>query len=84
MTSPGGREQLIALSSLSLGQKAMLVAFSFDTEHGERIQKAGLNPGEKLEVMRLDPIEIKIRGYYISLQKHEADHIKVKLLKPSR
>jgi len=81
MTSPQDNERLIALSSLSLGQKAKLMAFSFDTEHGERIQKAGLTPGEKLEVVRLDPIEIKIRGYYLSLSKHEADHIKVKLLK---
>jgi ferrous iron transport protein A len=80
MALPGDDEQLIALSSMSLGQKAMLVAFSFDTENGERIQKAGLTPGEKLEVVRLDPIEIKIRGYFLSLQKHEADHIKVKLL----
>jgi len=66
---------------MSLGQKAKLIAFSFDTEDGERIQKAGLTPGEELEMVRLDPIEIKIRGYYLSLQKHEADRIKVKLLK---
>jgi len=44
----------------------------------------GLVPGEKLEIVRLpplgDPIEIKIRGYFISLSRKEADRIKVKIL----
>ena len=74
--------QLVALSTLSVGQKALVVAFSFDTEKGERIQQMGLSPGEQLEVMRVypsgDPVEIKIRGYFVSLQKQEADHIMVK------
>lgn len=77
-------EQLIALSSMSLGQKALVVAFSFDTDQGERIQKMGLVPGELLEVVRVPPqggsIEIKIRGYFVSLPKKEADRIKVKPL----
>jgi len=76
-------EKLIALSSLGLGQKAMIVAFSFETKEGEHIQKMGLIPGEQLEIVRLspvgEPIEIKIRGYYLSLSKQEADRIKVKL-----
>jgi Fe2+ transport system protein FeoA len=83
MTMPENDEPLIALSSLSKGQKALVVAFSFDTEKGEHIQKAGLIPGEQLEIMRLPPqgdaIEIKVRGYFVSLSKEEADHIKVKL-----
>ena len=45
-------DKLIALSSMSLGQKALIVAFSFDTREGERIQKMGLVPGEKLEIVR--------------------------------
>jgi Fe2+ transport system protein FeoA len=77
-------EQLVALSSMSLGQKGLVVAFSFDTDEGERIQKMGLSPGEQLEIVRLtpsgDPVEIKIRGYFVSLRKQEADRIKVKLL----
>ena len=75
---------LITLSSLSLGQKAIVVAFSIDTEQGEYVQNIGLTPGEQLEVVRLLPtgetIEIKIREYFISLSKKDADHIKVKLL----
>ena len=76
-------EQLVTLSSLSMGQKALLVAFLIDTPKGESIQKMGLTPGEQLEVVRLagdDSIEIKIRGYFLSLSKSEADRIKVKPL----
>jgi Fe2+ transport system protein FeoA len=75
---------LIALGSMSLGQKGTIVAFSFDTVEGERIQKMGLVPGENFEIVRqpapAGSIEIKVRGYFVSLSKQEADHIKVKLL----
>jgi Fe2+ transport system protein FeoA len=75
---------LISLSSMSLGQKGLIVAFSFESAEGERVQKMGMVPGEQLEIVRLPaqegPIEIKIRGYFISLLKQEADRIKVKLL----
>ena len=78
-------EPLVALSSLSVRQKAQIIAFSFDNGNGESIQKMGLIPGEQLEIMRLppqgEPIEIKVRGYFISLSKQEASHIKVKVLK---
>jgi Fe2+ transport system protein FeoA len=84
MAMSGNGEKLIALSSMSLGQKALIVAFTFETEDGERILNMGLVPGEKVEIVRLpplgDPIEIKIRGYFLSLSKQEADHIKVKPL----
>jgi Fe2+ transport system protein FeoA len=84
MNEPDKEEALVALSSMSLGQKAMIVAFTFDTGHGESMQKLGMVPGEKVEVVRLptavDPIEIKIRGYFLSLPKQEADRIRVKLL----
>ena len=76
-------QPLMTLSSLSLGQKAIIVGFSFDTTEGERIQEMGFNPGEQLEVVRItpqgDPIEIKIRGYFLSLRKQQAEQIMVKL-----
>ena len=77
---PENKEQLVLLSSMPLGQKACIVAFSFDTGEGKRIQEIGFSLGEQLEIVRLDPIEIKIRGYFFSLSKEEADHIKVKLV----
>ncbi len=77
-------EKWVSLSSLSLGQKGLIVAFSVDTAHGEYIQKMGLVPGELMEVVRIAPhegtIEIKIRSYFASLRLEEADHIMVKPL----
>ncbi len=77
-------KQLIALSSMSIGQKALIMGFSLNAKEGERIQGMGLSAGEHLEVVRLPPlkdhIEIKIRGYFVSLRKQEAARIKVKLL----
>ena len=83
MNLPENDKQLIALSSMSVGQKGLVVAFSFDTKDGERIQEMGLFPGEQLEIVRVPPdgdtLEIKIRGYFISLNKKEAGRIMVKL-----
>jgi len=76
-------KQLIALSSMSVGQKAQIIAFTFDAAEGERVQEVGISPGEQFEVMRYVPleetIEIKIRGYFVSIRKQAADHIMVKL-----
>jgi Fe2+ transport system protein FeoA len=84
LNKPENIGQLVALSSLSLGQKALIMALSIDTEQGKRIQMGGVLPGETLEIVRLPPqgetIEIKIRGYFISLSKQEAGCIMVKLL----
>jgi len=76
-------EKLFNLSSMSLGQKGILVAFSVDTEEGERIDKLGFSPGEQVEIVRYvqpeDLFEIKVRGYFFTLTKLQADRIKVKL-----
>ena len=48
-------EELVSLSQMPLGQKGLIVGFSFDTEQGERIQDMGLFPGEQLEIVRLSP-----------------------------
>ena len=76
-------QSLIPLSQLTLGQKALLVAFSLNDQEGERIIKMGLTPGENLEIVRQSAsestLEIKIRGYFVSLPKDQADRILVKL-----
>jgi len=78
-------EELVPLSSLSLGQKALIVAFSFATKDGEKVQEMGLTPGEQLEIVKKSPLgdsfEIKIRGYFLSLPKQQADYIKVRPLR---
>ncbi|MDE2028873.1 MAG: ferrous iron transport protein A [Candidatus Omnitrophica bacterium] len=77
---PKDSQQLTTLSNMPVGQKALIAAFAVDTDQGEHIQKMGFVPGEILEVVRAqaDRIEVKIGQYFVSLNKTEADCIKVK------
>jgi Fe2+ transport system protein FeoA len=48
-----------------------------------RLMEMGLLVGTRVELVRFaplgDPVEIKVRGYNLSLRKHEAEQILVKL-----
>ena len=78
----------ILLSQMSLGQRAVIEDFITDTDDCERIEEMGVTPGEEVEVVRYapmgDPIEIKVRGYLLSMRKAEAEKIKVKLCPPNK
>jgi ferrous iron transport protein A len=72
------------LSQMSLGQRGIIDDFVVASDDCERIEEMGLTPGEEVEIIRYaplgDPIEIKVRGYSLSLRKQEADLIRVTLL----
>ncbi|MBF0505109.1 MAG: ferrous iron transport protein A [Candidatus Omnitrophica bacterium] len=84
MSIPEDDRQIISLSAMSLGQRGEIVGFSLENEGGGPIHEMVLAPGEQVEIVRragpADAIEIKIRGYFLSLPKPQADLIKVKLL----
>ncbi len=71
------------LSDLKKGDQAEIVNFVDDGPLSQRLAEMGVTPGEKVEIIRFaplgDPIEIKIRGYNLSLRKEEADLIKVSM-----
>ena len=77
-------EKTILLSQMSVGQKGIIRDFTADNDDYERIVEMGVTPGEQVEIIRYaplgDPIEIRVRGYLLSLRKQEADRIKVALL----
>ena len=74
----------IVLSQMAIGQQGVIDDFVSEADDFERIEEMGVTPGEAIEVIRYaplgDPIEVKIRGYFLSLRKQEADRIRVKLL----
>lgn len=74
----------IVLSQLAIGQKARICEFLVESDDCERIEEMGVTPGEEVEVVRYaplgDPMEIKIRGYLLSLRKEEAQLIQVEVL----
>ena len=64
------------LSALPLGQKARVLGFDLPPEQQQRILEMGLTVGAQCEVVRFapmgDPIDIKVRGYHLSLRKSDA------------
>jgi len=72
------------LSALPLGQKARVLSFDLPPEQHQRILEMGLTVGAQCEVIRFapmgDPIDIKVRGYHLSLRKKDAAGVRVERL----
>ncbi len=70
----------IALSSLSKGASAVVRSYPASPAY-LRLREMGLLPGTPVTLIRVaplgDPIEIKVRGYFLTLRKSEADHVLV-------
>ena len=70
------------LTSLGVGQAAIVTEIKVPPENRGRILEMGLLVGTQVELVRFaplgDPVEIKVRGYNLSLRKHEAEQILVK------
>jgi ferrous iron transport protein A len=69
------------LTSLEVGSRAVVTEIRVPTEHRGRILEMGLLVGTPIELIRFaplgDPVEIRVRGYNLSLRKHEAEQILV-------
>ena len=70
----------IFLSDIQTPKKVIIRAIS--GVDSTRLLEMGLTPGTVIEVVRKGPtgfpLEIKVRGYLLSLRKSEADCIEVK------
>ena len=68
-----------SLASLPAGTKATVREIKVPPEHRGRLLEMGLLVGTPVELVRFaplgDPVEIKVRGYHLSLRKHEAEQI---------
>jgi len=77
MTAEAGE----VLSTLKVGEKARVLGFELPPEHRQRLLEMGLTVGAEFEVVRFapmgDPIDIKVRGYHLSLRKKEASGVRV-------
>ncbi len=70
------------LTSLSLGQSAVVAEIKVAPENRGRLLEMGLLVGTTVQLVRFaplgDPVEIKVRGYNLTLRKHEAEQILVR------
>jgi ferrous iron transport protein A len=71
----------IKLSGLPVGSSAVVREFPKTGSAFIRLREMGLLAGTLLTLVRTaplgDPIEIKLRGYHLTLRKSEADHVLV-------
>lgn len=69
------------LTSLTAGTQARVVAIDLPAADRPRLMEMGLLVGTPVELVRFaplgDPVEIKVRGYHLSLRRNEAEHILV-------
>lgn len=72
---------LIKLTELAVGATATVREFPKTGTAFVRLREMGLLAGTPVKLIRTaplgDPLEIKIRGYHLTLRKTEADHVMV-------
>jgi len=69
------------LTSLALGSTARVVEIKLPPANRPRLMEMGLLVGTRVELVRFaplgDPVEIKVRGYNLTLRRNEAEQILV-------
>ena len=72
-----------SLTSLPVGTVAVVTQIQVPPEHRARLLEMGLLIGTRVELVRFaplgDPVEIKVRGYNLTLRKQEAEQILVRV-----
>ncbi len=70
------------LTSVAVGQAATVAEIKLPPASRPRLMEMGLLVGTRVELVRFaplgDPVEIKVRGYNLTLRKHEAEQIFVR------
>lgn len=71
---------MTTLRELKPGERGTITGFATN-DPPDRLLEMGLLPGTPVEVVRLaplgDPIDLKVRGYHLSIRKHEAESIQI-------
>ncbi|HEX2202877.1 MAG TPA: FeoA family protein [Longimicrobium sp.] len=69
------------LSALTPGERGKVTAVGGDADAARRLMDLGLIRGTTVEVIRAaplgDPIEVRLRGFMLTLRRSEAEHITV-------
>jgi ferrous iron transport protein A len=74
-------ENLQSLTSVPIGANVIVAQINVAPENRPRLMEMGLLVGTRVELVRFapmgDPVEIKVRGYNLTLRRHEAQNILV-------
>lgn len=75
---------MMFLSDLRVGEKAKVVMLENPKKIKQRLINLGLTYGTAITLIRKaplgDPIEIRVRDFYLALRRSDADKIRVDLL----
>jgi ferrous iron transport protein A len=70
------------LSSLPIGRAGTVAEINVPVQKRARLMEMGLLVGTPVQLIRFaplgDPVEIKVRGYHLTLRKEEAEQILVR------
>ena len=70
------------LTSLKLGGAATVTEIKLDPSQRGRLLEMGLLVGTSVQLVRFaplgDPVEIKVRGYHLTLRRQDAEQILVR------
>ena len=73
----------VKLSDLPVGASAVILEYPKSGNSSVRLREMGLLVGTPIILVRLaplgDPMEIKVRGYHLTLRKSEAKDVHVEL-----
>ena len=78
----------LALATMEVGQRGRVVGFERGraSAYRQRLLSMGLTPGTEFEVTRTaplgDPVEIRVRGFDLSLRKDEAAILEIEASPP--
>lgn len=71
----------MTLDQLEIGQAAKVVKLTGDVGVKRRLMEMGITAGSQVVAVRRaplgDPLDVKIRGYHLSLRKEEAAVIEI-------
>ena len=69
------------LAALAPGERGRIAAVGGDADAVRRLQDLGLIRGTTVEMVRAaplgDPLEVRLRGFMLTLRRAEAEHITV-------
>jgi Fe2+ transport system protein FeoA len=72
------------LGALAVGERAEIVHVGCPRAVTRRLLEMGLLPGTQVEILRMaplgDPIELRLRGYALSIRRAEAAQIMIREL----
>ena len=75
------------LAELSVGASATVARLRCERTVARRLMEMGLLPGTTVQVRRIaplgDPIELRLRGFSLSIRRSEAERIEVEPQQPS-